>query len=82
MAYDSEWLDNRYPYCGNRYPYCGNRYPYCGYRCPYCGNQHPSPIVRASTDLGAVAVQVGSALLHDPTTAARLAAALSNEGSA
>ncbi|CAB4763392.1 unannotated protein [freshwater metagenome] len=30
-------------------------------------------------DLGAVAVQVGSALLHDPTTAARLAAALSTD---
>ena len=38
---------------------------------------------RAFLDLGAVAVQVGSALLHDPTTAARLAAALStDEGSA
>lgn len=37
---------------------------------------------RAFLDLGAVAVQVGSALLHDPTTAARLAAALSNKGSA
>ncbi|WP_300644383.1 hypothetical protein [Nocardioides sp.] len=32
---------------------------------------------RAFLDLGAVAVQVGSALLHDPTTAARLATALS-----
>jgi len=35
---------------------------------------------RAYLSAGAVAVQVGSALFHDPTTAARLVAALSQEG--
>jgi dihydroorotate dehydrogenase (NAD+) catalytic subunit len=34
---------------------------------------------RSFLDAGAVAVQVGTALLHDPTTAARLAAALTEE---
>jgi dihydroorotate dehydrogenase (NAD+) catalytic subunit len=34
---------------------------------------------RSFLDAGAVAVQVGTALLHDPTTAARLAAELTEE---
>lgn len=35
---------------------------------------------RAALDLGAVAVQVGSALLHDPTTAGRLVTGLADPG--
>jgi dihydroorotate dehydrogenase (NAD+) catalytic subunit len=41
-----------------------------------CGGIATAEDARAALDLGAVAVQVGSALFHDPTTAARIAAAL------
>jgi dihydroorotate dehydrogenase (NAD+) catalytic subunit len=41
-----------------------------------CGGIGTAEDARTALRLGAVAVQVGSALFHDPTTAARLAAAL------
>lgn len=41
-----------------------------------CGGIATADDARLALALGAVAVQVGSALLHDPTTAARIAAAL------
>lgn len=41
-----------------------------------CGGIATAADARAALDLGATAVQVGSALFHDPTTAARIAAAL------
>lgn len=44
-----------------------------------CGGIADEASARAALDLGAVAVQVGSALFHDPTSAARLAAALTPE---
>ncbi|MBF4163188.1 beta/alpha barrel domain-containing protein [Nocardioides acrostichi] len=43
-----------------------------------CGGVHTGGDVRAFLDAGAVAVAVGSALFHDPTTAARLAAELTD----
>lgn len=42
-----------------------------------CGGIATVHDARAALDLGVAAVQVGSALFHDPTTAARIAAALS-----
>lgn len=41
-----------------------------------CGGVHDAASARAYLSAGAVAVQVGTALLHDPTTVARLRAAL------
>ena len=41
-----------------------------------CGGVHDLRSANAYLDAGASAVQVGTALLHDPTTVARLRAAL------
>jgi dihydroorotate dehydrogenase (NAD+) catalytic subunit len=41
-----------------------------------CGGVHDLASARAFLDAGARGVQVGTALLHDPTTVARLRAAL------
>ena len=41
-----------------------------------CGGVHDLASAHAYLDAGATAVQVGTALLHDPTTVARLRAAL------
>jgi dihydroorotate dehydrogenase (NAD+) catalytic subunit len=41
-----------------------------------CGGITTAADARAHLDAGAVAVQVGTALLHDPTTIARLRAEL------
>ena len=41
-----------------------------------CGGVHDLRSAQAYLDAGASAVQVGTALLHDPTTVARLRAAL------
>ena len=45
-----------------------------------CGGIATAADVRAALDLGAVAVQVGTALLHDPTTADRLVQELAATG--
>ncbi|QZY30520.1 nitronate monooxygenase [Nocardioides coralli] len=44
-----------------------------------CGGIADTADARAALDLGAVGVQVGAALFRDPTTAARLAAALAHD---
>ena len=41
-----------------------------------CGGVHDLPSAHAYLDVGARGVQVGTALLHDPTTVARLRTAL------
>ena len=45
-----------------------------------CGGIATAADARAVLDLGAAAVQVGTALLHDPTTAGRLARELAATG--
>jgi dihydroorotate dehydrogenase (NAD+) catalytic subunit len=45
-----------------------------------CGGISTAEDARSFLDAGATAVQVGTALLHDPTTAARLVAELAPEG--
>lgn len=47
-----------------------------------CGGLATEADVRTALGLGATAVQVGTALLHDPTTAGRLAAALAHDPAA
>ena len=44
-----------------------------------CGGVHDVASARRFLDAGAVAVQVGTALLHDPTTLARIAAGLQED---